>query len=100
MGSLTDEARIVLEKNIDNILKKPEAAEEIYSIVLREHGIEPNLETVLSFITGFLTGIMQHFYIVAYNRSLNPNEIKTLIALMKRKAFEMRMAFLETRIKE
>ena len=100
MEGLTAEARAVLEKNIDSVLEKPEEREEIYSSTLKEHGIEPNLETILSFITGFLTGLMAQFYVSKYGRFLNADEIGELTELMKRRAFEIRMAFMGTRIEK
>ncbi len=86
MEGLDRKARALLEKMIDGILENPKEREDIYSYVLSEQGIEPNLETILSFIMGFLTGVLQHFHITEYDRYLNPDEISELNELLKRRA--------------
>lgn len=98
MKDLDDEVRILVEKNIDAIIKKPKEIEEAYRFILREQGIQPNLETILSFITGMLAGIADSFYRFKYERLTNLDEKDELIELLKRRAFELRQAFIGARI--
>jgi len=92
--------RVNLEELIDELIDKPKDYERVFSLMLRDLGIEPNLETVLSFIIGWLNGISAEHYRVNYNRSMNKEEVKALINLLKRRAWELRQAFISTRIKE
>lgn len=98
MVKLDDDARVALEANIDDFISKPKDTERAYSIALREQGIEPNLETILAYITGMLTGVVYGVYLWKYERLLKPDELKVLIGLLKRRAFELRLAFMDTRI--
>ena len=98
MKSLDDDIRAVLEKNVDTIVDEPEKAEEALSIALRKQGIEPNLESSLSHATGFLTGLVEGMYIYKFKRHPNPEERDELLELLKRRAFEIRMAFMSTRM--
>lgn len=92
------DVRIKLEKEVDSILKDPKWVEETFSSALRAQGIEPNLETILSFITGLLVGIADGVYFLKFSRSMNSDEIVELVELLKRRAFEIRQAFISTRI--
>jgi len=98
MGKLDDEIRIALEKNIDSILKDPEDHEKTWRSMLIGQGIEPNLETVLSFLIGDLYGLVWGYYIFRHARDMNIEEHKDLIAVLRRRAFELREAFIGTRI--
>lgn len=98
MKDLDPDERSLLEEAIDKILKNPEKTEEDVRWVLRTQGIEPNLETVLSFITGVIYGGLSIFHQFKYKRDLNPDEQAESIQLLKRRAFEMRQVFIGTRI--
>jgi len=98
MSLLDSTARDILEENIDGVLERPEEFEQGYRKVLREMGVEPNLETVLSFISGFLQGLIWDYYLRVKQRNMNPEEIADLTKLMKRRAWELRHAFLLTRV--
>lgn len=100
MEGLDKDARTVLERNVDDILKKPKGMEETFSSTLRAQGIEPNLETVLSFITGLLLGIVEGIYDCKYDRLMNSDERDELDELLKRRAWEIRQALMSTRIGE
>lgn len=100
MEGLTKEARLLVERNIDSIIKDPKSYEEWFSDILREMGIELNLETMVSFSSGFVVGMIQEFYYKTLNRSVNHEETTELYEIMKRRAFEIRMALMTTRIEE
>ncbi len=100
MTGLDGDARSVLENSVDMILKNPKEFEIMYSNALREQGIEPNLETLLSHITGVLFGIVSGVCVFKHKRSLYPEEVNELITLLKRRAFEIRQAFISTRIEQ
>ena len=100
MKGLDENARIIVEKNIDSVINEPEQTEKAFRNTLREQGIEPNLETVLSSISGYIEGIVDGFYYHEYNRLMNDDERKELTQLLKRRAFEIRQTFVSTRIEE
>jgi len=97
---LTDEARIGVEKEIDSMLKTPKRTERTFRYALKSQGIQPNLETLLAFLAGDLYGYVWGLYIHKYKRMLNQDENNELIDLLKRRAFELREAFVGTRIEE
>lgn len=99
MENLDGEARIIVESNIDIIIKEAKKSEEFHRMILMEQGIEQNLETILSYITGFLSGIVSGFYLHKYKRNMNSNEEKELLKLMKRRAWELREVFINARMK-
>jgi len=98
MDSLNNEIRTLVEKEVDNILKKPRKMEDSIRLTLSVQGIEPNLETVLSYITGLILGRVLQVYVSIYNREITHNEMNELIQLLKRRAFELRQTFISTRI--
>ena len=100
MSKLDDEARITVEANLDDAIRNPEVAERAFKLVLRKQGIEPTIETVLSYVVGNLHGLVYGFYIHKHGRILNDDENKDLADLLRRRAFELRDAFLRTRIEE
>ena len=98
MEKLDETVRMWLEREVDKVIKDPKNFENFYSLILQGQGIEANLETVLSFLTGFLTGYIQAMYAVKYDREIKTEELAELIKILKRRAFEMRSAFIGTRI--
>ena len=97
--SLDEGARAGVEYTVDMIIKEPKEFENQFSDVLRQQGIEPNLETVLSFFTGMMYGFVVSYYSAKFNRSsLTQEERSGLIELLKRRAFEIRQAVVSTRI--
>lgn len=97
---LTDDARILFEKNMDNFIDDAEHSENAISTHLKYQGIETNLETILSHINGFMSGLIWYYYEVHYNRALNPDEVTDLSNLLKRRASELKNAFMSLRIME
>lgn len=100
MVELDEDVRMWLEKEVDKVIKDPKRIEGFYSVILKGQGIEPNLETLLSFLTGALTGYIQAMYVAKYDREPTSEERLELVKLLKRRAFEMRTAFVSTRIEE
>ena len=98
MKDLDEDARIMVEKNIDIVIKEPKKYEEAFRSILKVQGIEPNLETILSFIIGLLAGMADGIYVFKYERTTNADEKKELMELLNRRAFEMRQAFVSIRI--
>lgn len=98
--TLDDALRVMIEQIIDNFIDGPDVIDESCSLILTEQGIESNLETALSFIIGTVHGVAMSYYIIKYNRKIKTEEMMDLIKLLKRRAFEVRMAVLNTRIKE
>jgi len=91
--------RAAFEEAIDNFIKEPDSEENI-SVILQAQGIEPNLETVLSFIAGTAWGLVQGYYVTRHGRMMKTEENEEFIQLMKRRAWELRQAFLSLRMKE
>ena len=100
MTYLDDSVRTMIERMSDSWMKDPKATEETYRFILEKQGIEPNLETVLSFIAGIIVGASDGAYSIKYNRLMNVDERKELTDLMNRRIFEIRQALASTRIEE
>lgn len=97
--NVDDDAKNFLEKYIDAIFKEHEDFEDIFRNILCGQGIEPNLETILSYIIGNVIGFLDGFYLSKHNRTMNVNERKELIDFLKSRAFQLRQAFASTRVK-
>ncbi len=95
---LTIEARALFEKNMDSFINNAEETEFFILQSLQAQGIEPNLETVLSHISGFVNGTIWSFYHNKYHRFPNPGEVTDLIKLVKRRSNELRAALMSSRI--
>jgi len=100
MAKLDDRVRMMLEKNIDTVIDNPEGTELSYRSMLTFQGIEPNLETVLSYLVGMLIGAADGSYVAYHQRLMSSDERMKVLELLKRRAFELRQAFLRTRIEE
>jgi hypothetical protein len=100
MTYLNDSTRTMIEKMIDSWMKDPKVTEKTYRFILEKQGIQPNIETVLSFLTGIIIGTSDGAYAVRYNRLMNVVERKELTELMNRRVSELRQALLSTRIEE
>ena len=99
-GYLDEGARLIVEKNIDAVIQTPKKAEATFRTSLILQGIQPNLETILSMITGFLEGLVNSYYVHRHNRPMTDDEQNDFNTLLSRRAFEMRQAILSTRIEE
>jgi hypothetical protein len=92
------DARNIIETNLDTFLKHPKETEMTIRSSLIKQGIEPNLETVLAFLNGLMVGILRGYYIIKVKRSPTPDEEMEYYEVLKRRAMELRSAFIETRI--
>jgi hypothetical protein len=99
MAGLEDKFRIILERNIDALLKEPQDTQIGSAQILYDMGIQPDLETILSYITGSLKGVVEMAIIDSYGRTPNEEERKDIMELLKRRASELRDAF-QSAIKE
>ena len=102
MTGLEEEAVDAVEKNVDSIIKDPKKAERLFSLFLTAQGIESNLETILSFIDGLLLGGVSELYNFKFHKGFleSEEELLELTNLLKRRAWEMREAFINTRIEK
>jgi len=98
MGDLDNDARIAVEKSTDKMIKDAKNIDENYKSILIAQGIEPNLETLLSFINGFIFGIVSGIYLFKHKRALNSEETIELINLLKKRTFKLRQAIIYPRI--
>jgi hypothetical protein len=98
MSGLDNDARIAVEGNTDSIINDAKKAEEAFTLLLSSQRIEPDLETILSFIIGYLYGIVTEIYVFKHQRILESEEIIELNNLLKRRAGKIREAFMGTRI--
>jgi len=98
MKSLDDQTRIIVEKNIDYVIKNPEIAKKAHRLILREQEIEPNLERILSLMLGYVLGLVDAFYLNKHKRQPNQDEQKELAEIFRRRCFELRQASISTRI--
>ena len=92
------EIRVKLEEFLDIILSDRDKFKKSFSIVLEDQGIEANLETILSFIAGDTFGVTTGMYHIKHERSMNVDEMSDYLQILKRRAWELRQAFIGTRI--
>ncbi len=90
MKNLDDDARKMVEKYFHGLLESPKITEETYSFILITHGIKSDLETVLGYITGVLTGYVESLYSSKYNRLPNPYEKRELSKLLEKWVSKLR----------
>ncbi|MCX6653916.1 MAG: hypothetical protein NTY03_02215 [Candidatus Bathyarchaeota archaeon] len=97
---MDDAVRKIIEGNIDNALKFPKEHEKGYRDSVAKLGIEPSLETMLSYFSGLLLGLFLAYYRFKKNCEPNIEEIDEFHDLMKRRVWELRQKLLETRLHE
>jgi len=97
---LDKDLRVILEGAFDRLLSEPKEFEEAFSMMLRVEGIEPDLDAILSYISGYMEGLANAYYTIKYDRTMTKEERKEFIDLMRRRAWELRQAFISTRIEE
>ncbi|MEM2111738.1 MAG: hypothetical protein QXX08_07660 [Candidatus Bathyarchaeia archaeon] len=100
MTGLDRDARMILEDEIDRALKEPQTIERAYKIFLRAIGIEPELDTILSFMVGVVYGRTADIYALKYKRWPSQEELSEFIPLLKRRVAELRESFFKTRIEK
>lgn len=100
MESLDDDIRLDIETQIDYIYDEPDEWESLLRGFLKEQGIEPNLETILSMIAGMCLGMAYEQIKEKYDRSWTPEEANAISSLLARRSHELRHRFLSTRLEE
>jgi len=89
------------EKSIDEVLKDAPKFERIFSDILVNLGIEPNLETVLSFLGGAIFAMyIAKFVLKGDISDTDVKEIKDFSDILKRRAWEIRQSMIQARIEE
>jgi len=88
---MTDIMRTKIEKAIDSFLESPSEYEDHFKSALITLGIEPDLDTILAFICGYILGRDE------FSKSFDWGEY---LEIMKRRAWELRQAFVNTRIEK
>ena len=97
MSDLDDEIRLYLERYIDLLIKSPQGYESMYRRFLKSMEVESNLETVVSLIAGTCIAAMQHHSERKFG-TIRQQDIDGALALLKRRAREIREAFMATRL--
>ena len=97
---MDDDIKKIILKNIDNVLEDPKYFEKGYCQNISKIGIEPTLETVLSYFSGLLLGTLIGYNMYRYNRATNEEEIGEFHELMKRYTGTLRETFLQTRLED
>jgi hypothetical protein len=83
--TLPNEVKEKLEEGIDKWLLNFDEIAEAGMIFLDKIGIEPNLETLLSYAAGVLDSIVGSFIHAQYDRGMNAEEDEEMIELIKEK---------------
>ena len=92
---LDRDIRLRIEESIDELIKDPKESYEGMAEDLAEMGIQPNLETTLAFITGFIYGLAEGRNIMKRGRVLNASEKEELFDLLRRRSWELRQEFVK-----
>jgi hypothetical protein len=92
LSKLYGDVRVILEENISSIIRNPRAQFDFFVKMSRDIGIQPNPESLLSLISGFLWGLVHTYYATQVGREMDMDETKDFLELLKRWAPEMRVA--------
>ena len=68
---MDEKVRRILESNIDTFLKHPKETEKSIREYLIKQGVEPNLETILAYLTGMMFGLIEGYYRTQFARAHN-----------------------------
>ena len=93
--TLPNEAKARLEEGINDWLLNFDEIAEAGTIFLEKIGIEPNLETLLSYAAGVLDSIVGGFIHAQYDRGMNAEEDEEMIDLIKEKIPALELKFKE-----
>jgi len=91
--TLPNEVKARLEEGIDEWLLNFDEIAEAGMIFLEKIGIEPNLETLLSYTAGVLDSLVGSFIHAQYDRGMNAEEDEEMIELIKRKIPALELKF-------
>jgi len=88
-----EQIRLWVEGQIDEFINKPDFWGKAFTEYLSEAGIEPNLETVLSMMVGMTYGCVVVQIHIEYQREMTGAENVMIKELIKRRAFELRIHY-------
>jgi len=100
MVKMPEKTRMVIEKNVDGVIDRPDLAESACRRILIAQGIEPDLERILSYFLGMIFGQATMVFNLEKGRDPTIEEYLEISRLLKRRTYEMREAILGTRIEE
>jgi hypothetical protein len=93
--TLPNGVKAKLEEGINDWLLNFDEIAEAGMIFLEKIGIEPNLNTLLSYSAGVLDSIVGSFIHAQYDRGMNVEEDEEMIELIKGKIPELELKFKE-----
>jgi len=93
--TLPNEVKARLEEGINEWLLNFDGIAEGGMIFLEKIGIEPNLETLLSYTAGVLDSIVGSFIHAQHDRGMNEEEDEEMIELIKGKIPALELKFKE-----
>ena len=93
--TLPNEVKARLEEGINEWLLNFDEIAEAGMIFLEKIGIEPNLETLLSYAAGVLDSIVGSFIHAQYDRGMSVEEDEEMIELIKGKIPALELKFKE-----
>ena len=99
LESLDKDIRLFIEKQFDHFYKEPEEWKDVATMVLAEQGIQPNLDTVLSYLVGMTMGEAFQKFKAKFKRTWTNEEARAIANLLARRAFEIRQHFLATQLR-
>lgn len=91
MSSSEDEIRLWVERQFDEFYNDLDSWVKSTNEYFTDAVIDPNLETMLSFMVGLTYGVVVEGFNERHNRSLSPEENEKVRELIKRRIFELRM---------
>jgi len=97
MSGLDKNIRSLLEQSVDNFISDAHEMETQARDRILKLGIEPNLETVLSYLCGLLMGLVVTKSVEKHG-SLRKQDEHGATELLKRRAWELRQVFINTRV--
>lgn len=98
---MSAERRGKLEQMFDTILEDPEKYENLGRQALVAFGVEPNLETVLAFMSGLYFLMVGAKYAAKEDLTdEEKKEVQEMFDVIKRRSWEIRDAMIKTRMRE
>jgi hypothetical protein len=82
-----------IEHALDAVIAHPSQYAQESTFLLQSVGIIPNSEHVLSYLVGYLLGVVDHLVRSQYQRRPTWAETRELVAMLSRRAHEMREAY-------
>jgi len=90
MFDTSKKERIHIEEMIDSALEDPKGLADHIQSLLLEVGIDPNLETILSFVNGVIFGVVGK-NIRQWEKANETN----YVSIMERRSWELRQAIIK-----